>query len=57
METILFTFGILLLSICGLAIGTMFGRAPVAGSCGGISCIKGVDCGACKARSRDRSNA
>lgn len=57
METILFTFGILLLSICGLAIGSMFGRAPVAGSCGGISCIKGVDCGACKVQSRERSNA
>lgn len=50
METVLFAFVILLISICGLALGTMFGRAPIAGSCGGLACVKGIDCGACKAK-------
>lgn len=50
METVLFTFVILLISICGLALGVIAGRAPIKGSCGGLAYVKGIDCGACKAK-------
>jgi hypothetical protein len=52
MQTLLLAFPIVLLAIGGLAIGSMFGRAPVKGSCGGLACIKGTSCGACKAGGR-----
>lgn len=41
-------FSIMLLSVGGMAIGVMMGRAPIAGSCGGIGAA-GVDssCGIC----------
>lgn len=50
METLIFTFAIFLLAMAGLAIGAMAGRAPIKGSCGGLACIKNVDCGACGRR-------
>ena len=50
METILLAFLIVLLAIVGLAIGVLAGRAPIKGSCGGLACVKGVDCSACKSR-------
>ena len=50
MSTFLLAFTIILLAIGGLAIGVLFGRPPLKGSCGGASCITGVDCGACRAR-------
>jgi hypothetical protein len=50
METIIFAFAILLLSMAGLALGVMAGRKPIKGSCGGLACVKGIDCGACKAK-------
>jgi hypothetical protein len=49
MSTFLLAFTIILLAIGGLAIGVFFGRPPLKGSCGGVSCIKGADCGACRA--------
>ncbi len=49
MGTFILTFTIILLAIAGLALGVIFGRAPIKGSCGGISCIKNGDCGACRA--------
>lgn len=49
METFILTFIILLLAIIGLAIGIMTGREPIKGSCGGLACVKGIDCGICKA--------
>ena len=49
MGTFILTFAIILLAIGGLALGVIFGRAPIKGSCGGVSCIKGGDCGACRA--------
>lgn len=48
METFLLTFALVLLSLGGLAVGVMFGRAPLKGSCGGVACAKGISCGACK---------
>lgn len=50
MSTFLLAFTIILLAIGGLAIGVIFGRPPLKGSCGGFSCIKGANCGACAAR-------
>ena len=52
METFILTFIILLLSIAGLAVGVLLGRAPIKGSCGGLACHKGIRCGTCQARLR-----
>ncbi len=49
MSTFILAFTIILLAIGGLAVGVIFGRPPIKGSCGGVSCIKGADCGACPA--------
>ncbi len=40
-------FAIVLLSVGGLALGVIFGREPLRGSCGGLSCIPGTDCAGC----------
>lgn len=50
METFLLTFLIFLLAVGGLAVGVLFGRAPLKGSCGGLACTKGISCGACQRR-------
>ncbi|MEC5324907.1 (Na+)-NQR maturation NqrM [Aurantimonas sp. A3-2-R12] len=50
MGTFLLAFAIILLAIAGLALGVMFGRMPLRGSCGGLSCIKDAECGACRRR-------
>lgn len=50
METLLFAFAILLVSMGGLALGVMAGRKPIKGSCGGLACVKNIDCGACRAK-------
>lgn len=47
---IVLTLTIFLLAFGGLALGVMVGRAPIKGSCGGLSCLEGVDCGACTRR-------
>lgn len=49
MATLLLTLVILLLAICGLAIGVLAGRAPLKGSCGGLACA-GLDCATCPNR-------
>ena len=38
METFILAFILILLAVAGLAVGVMFGRAPIKGSCGGLSC-------------------
>lgn len=38
------------LSILGLAAGTLMGRDPVQGSCGGLSCGKRLACEGCTHR-------
>ncbi len=52
METILIAFFITLFAIAGLALGVMVARPPIKGSCGGLACVKGIDCGTCKARTK-----
>jgi hypothetical protein len=36
MSTILLTFLILLILLLGMSVGVIFGRKPLAGSCGGL---------------------
>lgn len=48
MEMFLITFGIIALLVLLMAIGVIFGRKPIAGSCGGYKAID-VECAAgCK---------
>ena len=42
MTTLLLAFGAMLIIIGGMAVGVMFGRAPIKGSCGGMSAV-GID--------------
>lgn len=50
MSTFILSFLVFLLAMAGLALGLIFGRAPLRGSCGGLSCVKGADCAACPKR-------
>lgn len=49
MGTFVLTFVIFLLAGGGLALGVLFGRAPLRGSCGGLACHKAISCDACQA--------
>jgi hypothetical protein len=42
MATVLFSFVVMLVIMAGMAIGVMFGRKPIAGSCGGLKAL-GLD--------------
>lgn len=47
-ETIAAAFIVLLLVVAGMAVGVMVSGRRIAGSCGGLSAIDGVDrCGVC----------
>ncbi len=50
MGTFILSFLIFLLAMAGLALGLIFGHAPLRGSCGGLSCVKDADCAACPKR-------
>jgi hypothetical protein len=50
MALFLTTFFIMTLAVGGMAIGVMLGRAPIAGSCGGLNAVDGS--GACQSCSR-----
>lgn len=54
MEIFLPTLAILLLAIAGLAAGVIAGRPPIRGSCGGLSCIGGGACAACRDHDRQK---
>ncbi|MDD2885742.1 MAG: (Na+)-NQR maturation NqrM [Dechloromonas sp.] len=43
MEMFLVTFGIIVVIVLVMAVGVMFGRKPIAGSCGGYKAID-ADC-------------
>lgn len=42
MSTLIASFVILLLVVAGMALGVMFGRTPIKGSCGGLNNV-GID--------------
>ena len=47
-ETVIFSFVLIGMAVAGLAIGIMFNRPALRGSCGGIACIKTAKCSGCK---------
>lgn len=54
MSTFILSLGIVLLAISGLAVGIIFGRPPIKGSCGGLACIKDIDCSVCPNRNKTK---
>lgn len=61
MTTLLLAFGAMLIIIGGMAVGVMFGRQPIKGSCGGMSAV-GIDaeceiCGGNPARCESQSDS
>lgn len=50
MGLFLVTFGVMVLAVSGMAIGVVLGRAPLAGSCGGLNAVNGS--GECQSCSR-----
>lgn len=42
MTTVLLAFLIMLLLVAGMAVGVLFGRKPISGSCGGMKAL-GLD--------------
>lgn len=48
MQTFLVTFGIIVVLVLLMAIGVMFGRKPIAGSCGGYEVLKLKCAAGCK---------
>jgi len=49
MTTFLAAFVILGLAVLGMALGVIFGRSPIKGSCGGLNNVDGLegDCQLC----------
>ena len=48
MTTLILAFVVIALIITGMAVGVLFGRKPIAGSCGGMSAIGMIsDCDIC----------
>jgi hypothetical protein len=45
MMTFFVTFGVIVFLVCLMAIGVLFGRKPIAGSCRGYEAL-GAECGA-----------
>ena len=59
MTMFMVAFGVMLLIIAAMAVGVIFGRKPISGSCGGMAAI-GMDsardvCGGDKARCEKES--
>ncbi|MDX1653648.1 MAG: (Na+)-NQR maturation NqrM [Candidatus Competibacteraceae bacterium] len=47
MGTFLVAFIIMAVAVGAMAVGVIFGRQPIAGSCGGLNKIDGLECGIC----------
>ncbi|HSS63781.1 MAG TPA: hypothetical protein VLS27_05055 [Gammaproteobacteria bacterium] len=52
MSTMIASFVTLLLAVAAMAVGVLFGRAPIRGSCGGVG---GGGCAACSGRCERRA--
>lgn len=57
MEILLPVFVIFLLVVAVMAVGVFLGRPPIKGSCGGLACIKKLDCDFCPHREHERKNS
>lgn len=57
METFLVTFVVMAIAVLGMAIGVIFGKSPIKGSCGGLKNIKGLECGICSTPCEKRRRA
>ena len=44
MSIFLITFIIMALAVLGMAVGVLWGRSPIKGSCGGLNTINGIEC-------------
>ena len=48
MTTLLLAFPVMLLLVAGMAVGVMFGRKPISGSCGGMKALgMNMECEIC----------
>lgn len=56
MATMVMSFLLILLAIAGLGLGVICGRKPLAGSCGGLACIRGAGCAGCRKKACDKEN-
>lgn len=58
MLTLLVVFAVFLFTVLAMAIGVMFGRKPIAGSCGGLGAV-GVEkaCGCKDSCAEEKLNA
>lgn len=52
MGTVILTLALVLLAMAGLAVGVLFGRPPIKGSCGGLACADGAECACAKGDGR-----
>lgn len=49
MDTLILTFGLLVIVMLGMAVGVIFSNKRIKGSCGGLNAIAGADhCIVCK---------
>lgn len=54
MHTILVSLVVFPLAVGALAVGLLFGRPPLKGSCGGVACRLGMDCQGCRRTGKER---
>jgi hypothetical protein len=56
MATFILALLIIIVSLLGLALGVLFSRSPIAGSCGGLSCVTKSQCVGCTKNQTKREN-
>lgn len=56
MVIFLLSFVIIALALLGMAIGVLYGRAPIAGSCGGLGQM-GLECEVCETPCAEKRRA
>jgi hypothetical protein len=56
MQTFLLSLILILAAIGGLAVGVIFKREPLRGSCGGVACANGGSCGCRRANEAEQAS-